>query len=317
MAVYSTMDAVAQCPERSALRFVAVSFVSSLLLLLGGCASAWKATFFKEDGSSGKTGEVVEVAAVGPKADDSSSGRLPLDGEAAKLVDEQCGPIVDKQRSVTGAVTVLLPILAKYGFDAALQALDRNVDELRKRASPEAYGGRIFLAPGDQVSCIVVVRKAKQDVKNSDEGRQSEPRGPLTLVLKLRERGKAWIVEPIYAGANTAIAITKPGKGGDPAKIKLAGVVAARGIDAGKHEVELGSFSVSNLTLDGNNACPGQCKKTDLILRPSSSHWASLTITVAELGDVGIPIDAALAELKAFREAMGPALRDVLKEELK
>ncbi len=145
------------------------------------------------------------------------------------------------------------------------------------------------------------------------------------LLLRIERKGDAaFVLTPIYASTRTAVAVTAPGETGKPAKIGLSGAVVVRGVtktSGGHQTVEIvaeGTFKVGGLPLDGTNPCPTSCSGSDLLAYPNkgASDWSSLTIAIAEQGSVGFAIDPALSQLKAFKEAMGPTIKDVLKEGL-
>jgi hypothetical protein len=95
---------------------------------------------------------------------------------------------------------------------------------------------------------------------------------------------------------------------------------------AGLFPVGEGVFSITNLQIgpDGSKVSPVWCKtdaeklcpKSDLVVYPNENP-VSVTFSVTETGKIGYNIDQNIAELNAIKEAIGPAIKDALKEGFK
>ncbi|MEK7760199.1 MAG: hypothetical protein AAB433_01335 [Nitrospirota bacterium] len=90
-----------------------------------------------------------------------------------------------------------------------------------------------------------------------------------------------------------------------------------------------GVFSVPNVEI-GKDGKPYRCKpketdkdelpicpESDLVAYPVGKGPSSITVSVAETGNVDIDFDQTTEELRAIKEALGPAIKDSLKEALK
>lgn len=78
-----------------------------------------------------------------------------------------------------------------------------------------------------------------------------------------------------------------------------------------------GAVTVPKLKIGGPaELCGTRCPTSDLVPYPihgKELNAISLSVSVTETGNVGIDFDAAAAEIKAIKEALGPAIADTLK----
>ena len=157
--------------------------------------------------------------------------------------------------------------------------------------------------------------------------RDEDDKAGLLALLKIEPRGgNAFTIEPRYVKANNARAVTMAGDAKTPPTINLSLSVTTRGI--GRHETRLaglfpageGVVSVSKVEVGPGRksyTCNTRCPLSDLIPYPDGSGLVSVSVGVTETGEIGFDLDQRTAELKAIKEAMGPALSDAISETLK
>ncbi len=233
-----------------------------------------------------------------------------------------CPTVIADDHELVGAAVPLIVAAAKVVFDLYMDAKIRNEEKLKK-AAQATYSERVILENNDleHYGCALITRGPK------------DKSGEFAALIKLQKvTEKAFVAKPVYIGAKTAVAITskegpktEPGDKNPPPSINVSIAVSVKGIGK-QHELPIlapvgeGSFSVATVKI-GPSAerytCSGSlCPTSDLIPYVGDVP-SSLTISVNETGNIGHDFDQRSAELKALKEALGPALKDALTEALK
>lgn len=236
----------------------------------------------------------------------------------------------DFKEAISGACTTapsderltpaLIPIVASVGKLAFDLQMDKNIKEIEKlkKAAQATYSSRLIL-PADEFrksTCAVIYR---YDESNESVG--------FVSVLRLESQGEeGFVVTPSYVKANNTVAITKCPEEGKSAKINASIAVSVKAIGTEKNGLPLltsigeGVTTVVNIDVGpaGKAACIKGCDSSDLVPYIADKEKViSVTFAVTETGKLGIDLDEKLSEAKAVKEALGPALKDSLKEFLK
>lgn len=250
--------------------------------------------------------------------------------------DKPADEVQVQQMAAAGAA--ILAAGGKLLFDLYMDAKIRKNEEL-KNAAQASYSEKIVLSDVDlkKAKCALIVRDA---IKNGDSKKENVSNNKaralgLVILIKLENKDQAFVMYPLYVKANNAVAVTKEGENKEGenrayAEINISIAASTKGI--GKQEsgvpglfpVGQGVFSMANIPLgliepsdsylwcNGTKACP----TSDLIVYPNRAP-ASITFMVSESGKVGFDVDQYIIELKAIKEAMGPAIKEALTEHLK
>lgn len=252
------------------------------------------------------------------------------------IINDRCNTQVDTGPvpQVAGAAAAIIAAGGKLLFDLYMDAQIRKVDELKKSAQA-SYSEKIALSAGElkKARCALIIRdtvKIKEKEGDIVDGK-TRALGFLALIWLENKEGRAFIMSPLYVVAKNAVARTKEGDKNDPTAINISIAVSTKGI--GKQEstgvpglfpVGEGVFSMANIPIDSNNPSDSNiwcnkkkpCPKSDLVVYPDEGP-VSVSFVVSETGKIGYDVDQYITELKAVKEAMGPAVKDALKESLK
>ena len=288
--------------------------VAATYVAMSGCTHFSVANFEKAE-ASGVSGSSVALLIM----NEGLASSYDIDPIASYVnrnqvlqatINENCR----SQKSVMAIAPLAIPIISSLGklvFDMFIDAQVRSAEELKK-AAQASYSEKVVLSSDElrAARCALVVRYEEE---NKSVG--------LAALLKFdNKNGRAFVVRPLFISANNAVAITK--KQTMPV-INLSIGVSAKGI--GKHDSSVpglfssgeGVFSVRNIAIGASEPykCESdlKCPKSDLIPYPEGNP-VSITFSVTETGKIGIDFDRDVAELKAIKEAIGPALKESLKE---
>lgn len=213
---------------------------------------------------------------------------------------------------------VLVPIAASVGkllFDLRIDKNTRDIEKLKK-AAQVTYSNRIII-PSDSFrrsSCAVVHRY-----------NESEKSVGFVAVLKIESKNDGFVVTPSFVQANNTIAITKRPTEGNSAKISVSIAVSIKSVGRKNNLPALtaigeGVTTVPNVDVGptASSSCTTGCESTDLLPYIADTDKAmSVTFAITETGKVGVDFDEKSSEAKAIKEALGPALKDSLREYLK
>lgn len=308
-------------------------FLLAVALSTSGCALSGLSGFEPSMLGGAKGSKVVVVlikepnlAGVEPPLVRRFIENDPQLGEAFSSCAKPPAPV---QPAIAPALIPILASLGKLGFDQYLDSRQRKLDAL-KRASEASYSARVVLSTADLIEarCALLVRY-----------QENEATPGLAALLHLKDvsvlpasgtvpRGIAFVLMPVYLRAHSSVAITRNATADSPEKIGVSIAVTVQGM--GKHEsglpqilpTGLGLVTIPNVQL-AKDAKPlfcdpqsqGQCQTSDLLLYPTGSVLASIAVAISEKGDTGIDFDTAASELKAIKEALGPALGQALTEQ--
>ncbi|MCW8932092.1 MAG: hypothetical protein OQL19_17905 [Gammaproteobacteria bacterium] len=291
-------------------------------VLIGGCNHLTVKNFDKSP-LSAVTGNKVSVITQ------IDINEIKDPGER-KLLEEYLKDNSEFEKALTKACTVggqkvmiapgIVPIATAFGKLMFDLQMDKNTKELEKlkKAANSSYSQRVILMSGEFKSheCALVYR---YNPKTNKMG--------FIVVLDYIKYGNSFGIKPTYVVAHNTTAITKKSDSDkELAKINLSIAVSLKAIGSEKNglpkltSVGEGVVSVKNIELSevGSNGCNESCDSSDLIpYLPSDSDYISITYGVTESGKIGVDLDERIAEYKAIKEAIGPALKETLIEYLK
>jgi hypothetical protein len=301
----------------------AVCLIASSVLL-PGCISL---TNFTPHSASGKSDQVVSVMyqAKGKLQDRALDAAVKDDTALTTAISSTCGQEI-KPSAVDAVLAPIAIALGRLIFDQIAEAELKKLEKLKK-ASSATYSGTVFFEDDSVLKlkdCLLLVRT---DDKSGKIG--------FAALLAIRKHGtSAFTIEPRFVRASNAVAVTAPDK--PEIGVSLAIAIKTVGKSRTTSQPELiaagqGAVSVSGVSLTEGATpylCPDpkapsigarQCPSSDLIPYPESKdkRAVSVTFSVTETGNVGFDMDARTAEIKALKEAIGPALSEALKEAVK
>lgn len=225
-----------------------------------------------------------------------------------------------------GAIPILTAIAGRV-FDKYQEGKLDKLKKLKKDSRNE-YSQTVNLTSTElsKITCAVLVRYTKEGGKTVTG---------LKSIIKFNHYANqagaptAFSFRPIKLKVNNTTVKTITNKK-DPksAKITVAIGVAAKVVTKDQNGLTsiapLGATSVgiSSVLLDGKEQCAVKnkdfkCDESDLIPHISSDTVVALTVSVSEVGHVGIDFDKAEAEIAAIKAAYGPALKESLTALLK
>lgn len=303
--------------------------MSALLItvMLTGCGSLAVTGFQKDEASGTKPGKLnfyVLTNTIG----DADRGQDPiLDGvlkDAPGLLGALNGNCSRVRAQVAPIPAAIIPAVGKLLFDLFIESRVRALDDLRK-AAQRSYSQTVTLSGQflQSAECLLLARSSEETGKVG-----------LVALLKLNHNGidkapwqKAFTATPVYVAARNAVAVTQSGDSTAPPYIGVSiGIVTKAVGDQQSGVPELvvtgeGSVSVPRVKIGplSEPVCTSAttCGTSGLIAFAPGNSVASITVSVTETGNVGIDFDQASAELKAIKEALGPALKEGLKESIK
>lgn len=299
------------------MHFVRFDFlcISTSAALLSGCISL---TSFTKHPDSGASEQVVKVV-------HQIEYRNPTDAELEKALQKPalreavtgaCGLDVTTKSVESAVLAPIAVALGRYLFDQVIEAHLKELEKLKK-ASSSTYSGTVFFNDGavlKRKKCFLLLRTKKD----------SEVPTFLALIALRDHGGAAFTIEPRYVQAANAVAVTADDKPAIAASLGIAIKTVAKVKDSPLAEVAAaghGVVSVTGVKLDKGASAftcmPPKCPTSDLVPYPPAKHPISVTVSITETGNVGFDLDARVAEIKALKEALGPALTDALKELVK
>jgi len=232
--------------------------------------------------------------------------------------------------------TDLIAATGKLLYDLYIDKKTKNLKKLKKAASSK-YSNKVIMSSKNfkDSSCVLLYRINKKKIKNKD-GISKYELGIVTL-LKLRYLTKGFTMQPIFVRAHNTSAITKKYSEGKYPKINVTYAVSLKAIGVDKDGLPVlksfgeGVVSVVNVEIDkdkvtdnkhvvlsGKISCiENDCDSSDLIPYHNKSENISVSFAVTESGKLGVSIDEKLAEAATIKEAIGPAIKDMLLEYLK
>lgn len=227
--------------------------------------------------------------------------------------------------AAAGPITsILVSSVGKFLFDAWVERERASLERYRKLEAPAAYSETSFVSPAfEQTRCIVLVRETvNRDAAGLETGRSN---GLLVVLRAERHVGKdgmrAFTFTPRYVKASNSVAFVAK----DTPTLAIAISMSLKGIakqtNGLPNVIQIGEAvsSVEGIAVGSQSqvscrarACPSS---GFLSIPPLDAGTTALTISVAERGSLPTAnLEIADLELKALKDAMGPAIRDALKE---
>ncbi len=307
------------------------SFVSVLLfLLVTGCTSTKVNPLDYVETSKGNSVDFY-LYGVGDDSINTEIKKL-IEGNGGNM-SEHC-PASDTmlltQEALVPSVIPLVTSLGKYLFD---RFQNRKIKELKelKQAATSTYSGNAFLSSTrlKNARCAILVRNYMENGKKHTG---------LIVVANIEhyteDGSQVFFIQPTFVkvykpAVKTKKVLQERGKAIKHSKVNLAigFALKAIGIDrnSGLSKLDVvgsGASSVSNVELpvkagdQVTNPCKKPCSHSDLIPHIDDGQPISISMSVTELGQVGIDFDQRIAEITAIKEAFGPAIKESLKEAL-
>lgn len=298
------------------------------VMMLSSCSNMSVSNFQKSEFSGVKNNKVALIF-IEPHAYNPDLNAIwPVISEdedlQSVLADYPCQALVPDFRTATLSPVPVLVFATggKLLFDMFMDNQVRQLEGLKK-AAQGAYSEKHLISGADmkKQSCALIVRYKKDE---KDYG--------LVALVKLVKQSddRSFVVEPAYVRAKNAVVVTeKPSEADKPATIGIAVGVSIKAITKqrsnllGLQQVGEGVVSVPKLAL-GPNSQPvkcdakSKCSTSDLIPYPETGNEVvSIAVSVAEVGKISIDFDQSIAEIKAVKEAIGPVLKDTIKDLIK
>lgn len=295
-----------------------------IALTLPGCATTLD-NFDKSEFSGTKNNQVA-LALVDKDYLKEGNRKRPtrsfVDGDTAlrEIIEKECPP---QEEPGAESLVPVAAALGKYAFDAFVDSQIKATETLKKAAF-SVYSESVIIDEIEGFSCAIIARYTK-------DGAAREP-GLIALIKINYVGGSAFTVSPRYIRAYNAAAITRRAGDDSHGEISLSVAIATKAIGKqlsgvkGLFATGDGVFSVPKISIGPDAApftCPdamdgfeSACPVSELVVYDLSNGHISITIAATEVGSIGADIDANLADLKALKEAIGPALKDSLKEYL-
>ena len=208
-------------------------------------------------------------------------------------------------QKISAVAIPLIAALGKVVFDLQMDKNTRELAKLKKAATGTYSQTAVMTA--DQLngqSCAIIYR---YDEKTKAMG--------FIAVVDIERHANAFTMEPVYVMAYNTVAITKKPEGKKKAKINASIGVAVKAIGKDKTGLPIlstlgaGVVTMPNIELlGGANACETPCASSELVPVTSGSGTVSVTFSVVETGKLGVDFDEEIAERKAIKEAIGPAI---------
>lgn len=252
---------------------------------------------------------------------------LGLSKEQVKVIENACFPELEKAREegteddldeqALMGDAIFLPAATTMVFDAIVNAVGEHVKGIKERAS-QSYSSYV-IAPVEQLNsanCVVLQRKGADGVRKAG----------FIAQINVDDNQKAFFyLKPVLAWAKSSVALTKCKdlcyQGGDKqGEISMAmAVVAISSVKGANKFYEIrqfgaGAVSISAVPLKGAAIAKPEAVPSDLIAMPPDTSVVKLSIAVTETGKIPGDFTKAGEELKAFREAMSPAISARMKE---
>jgi len=288
--------------------------VSLSLILLSGCYHLTISNFKRSELSavSGNKAGLITQEGVNNIAVESPilNEYLKNNEDLNESIETAC------QTNAQRVAPALIPIIASIGKLAFDLQMDKSTKELEKlkKAATGTFKQNVILTSNDfnKHTCAIIYR---YDPKDNKIG--------FISVIKINKYDKAaFTIQPQYIIVHNTLAITKAPNEKEPAKINASIAVSIKGIGEKNglpvlSSIGNGVITIPNIEVSkgGKNPCSEECGKSELIpYLPSSNKYISVTFSVVETGKLGVDLDEKIAEYKAIKEAIGPAIQDGIKE---
>ncbi|MEM9211532.1 MAG: hypothetical protein AAGA63_08590 [Pseudomonadota bacterium] len=266
----------------------------------------------------------------------------------ARLHLQQCGYHAPEQETASSPELVPLAVAgAQLIFGFATDALAARLEELR-RAATRTYGAKVIVdgpvLSGDWrqsesvplwSECLVLLR---ENLPSEGDAEAPSSTG-FALVLTVARHADAVSLVPQFLWVENSLAISGNENDDFPSvSFSIAATIqsAQRNPQTGNEIKQIGqsTFTFRNLKVGTGSAlinCRAEsydsslpddsrpeCKlETSIIARPEpGTNGSQFSIAVTEVGTPASVIDPAQAELKALREALGPAIGKAIEIEL-
>lgn len=295
---------------------------AAMLVVLSGCGTT---NFQKSEYSGVKENKLALVLIQGGATNADLKALMPVfqaDKNLLAKLDEDCGVGSDAMIAAVPEAAGLIASIGKLIVDLFMDAQVRELEGLKK-AAQASYSDRKLVSSAAlrRQNCALAVRYKDGD---KDYG--------LAALVRLAKQpdDRSFVVEPVYVRAKNAVAVTeKPSEANKQATMAVAIGVSVKAVAKQKTNVPTlqavgeGVVTVAKVEVGPRGAAAGclpktRCPSSDLIPYPEAGNdVASLTLSIAEAGKINVDFDQSIAELKAIKEALGPALKDTLKEALK
>ncbi|MEM8561036.1 MAG: hypothetical protein AAGF57_02320 [Pseudomonadota bacterium] len=295
----------------------------ALALIASGCATA---SFDPSKHIKASTGNQVGLFALGSDYKNSELTKIMNsfpDGTFSTSVSQMC-KVPNLSPAVADAAVGLIAATGKFLFDRHQEKKLRELAKLKKAASG-SYSGNVILPAASlkNISCLILIRYQGEDSGNNNK---------LGLVVAVQiehhtKQGPTAITfRPTYLDARDAVVLTnRPNeKEGVLSKVNYSVALALKAIGTSAenglpklYSIGSGASTVPNVGLSASSkTCETQevaCPSSDLIPIVSGDVGpVSLSLGITETGHVGIDFEAVEAEIKAIKEAFGPAIEESL-----
>jgi len=281
---------------------------------------------------------------------------IDKDDDLTGLLIKECGLQPKEQPQMAFGPVSLIPVFATLGkvaFDLLMDEGIRKVEGL-KNASQVSYSARSFITASDftKTKCALILRyqedsKGKVKIDQSTLVKIENQKPSKTFVIKpfyIRARNALAVTKAVEKDENA----TK--KGGEDAYPQIDVSIALSTKVLGKDQTTVTRLLPAGegvVTVPDVNLAPEQdqkikkeknkvatedvqkenqafkcelnkCPSSDLIPLPDeiSKDYISMTFSITETGQLGFDVDQASGELKALKEAIGPALAEAIKTKL-
>jgi hypothetical protein len=308
-------------------------FFLSLIIAfaLSGCATTLNN--FEKSEISGTKNNKIALALINNEsnlgtANEPIGSFVEKDAALKNLISKECPISQPRIVKMPPAAIPIAAALGKLAFDSYLDSQIKAAESLKKSAL-STYSERVIIENGGMAgySCAIF---ARYNITNNIKSP-----GLIALIKINHVSDSSFTISPRYIKAYNAAAVTKKAAASSQSEIGVSIAISTKSIGRQQSGVKglfatgEGVFSIPKITI-GDAAkpfvCPDltdpsqsnkSCPASDLVVYDSANGPISLTIAATEAGSIGVDIDSDIAEYKAIKEAIGPAIKDSLKEYLK
>lgn len=288
-------------------------FLFAVIFILSGCNYRLNDPAYRQHTVKEKQVTVVLLANEDDlKRNNHLRAYIDKNHDLESLINSDCAPRERPDESYKSIIAPLaasmVPSLVKVAFDRQMAKSEKVLDQLKENSS-KSYSDKVILSSSEfrEKSCALIYR---YDPQKTDEI------GFMSLLKLDNYNNQGFTFTPIYVKAANTISLSKEAKITASMAMSIKAIYGDEKSWPAIKSVGESSVTVRNIPLDNNstNSCKGNGESSELIPYLSGDNrLLSVTISVVETGDIGIDIDEKKAELKAIKEAMGPALKDSVK----